>query len=419
MKIVVYNLGCKVNKYECDSLLKTLTERGHEVSEDLVYADLYILNTCAVTNEAERKSRQCVSRCLKLNPRAKVVVCGCASQNDPKQFAAKDNVTFVIGNAQKGKLADRLQESGILLEALPREYEDDFSAEVVRTRAYVKIQDGCDNYCSYCLIPYVRGRSRSRSIESVVEECKNLEHKSREITITGIDISSYGKNINSNLATLIRALSDIDCRIRLGSLEVNVIDESLLTSLKKLKNFCPQFHLSLQSGEDGVLKKMNRHYTTAEYLQKVELIRKYFPDSAITTDLICGFPTESEENFESTLAFIEKVGFAQMHVFGYSPREGTVATRYKLLPQSVVKDRVNRAIKVAEKMRQKYVEGFVGKTLQLLTEDMEQGYTCGYSMQYIKCYIEDGQSDCLYDVTVEKAIDGIAYCKIINMDKMG
>ncbi|MDE6211619.1 MAG: tRNA (N(6)-L-threonylcarbamoyladenosine(37)-C(2))-methylthiotransferase MtaB [Clostridia bacterium] len=413
MKIVVYNLGCKVNKYECDSLLKTLAERGYEVSEDLVYADLYILNTCAVTNEAERKSRQCVSRCLKLNPQAKVVVCGCASQNDPQQFSQKGNVTFVIGNAQKGKLADRLEDSGILLEPIPREYEDDFSAEAVRTRAYVKIQDGCDNYCSYCLIPYVRGRSRSRSVESVVEECKNLQHKSKEITITGIDISSYGKNIDSDLATLVDALSDIDCRIRLGSLEVNVIDDKLLTALKKLKAFCPQFHLSLQSGEDSVLKKMNRHYTTEEYLDKVRLIRKYFPDCAITTDLICGFPTESEESFESTLKFIDEVGFAQMHVFGYSPRAGTVASRYKLLPSDIVKDRVNRAIKVAERKRQEYVKSFVGKTLQLLTEDMEQGYMCGYSTQYIKCYIEGGESDRLYDVKVEKAQDGIAYCKII------
>ncbi len=413
MKIVVYNLGCKVNKYECDSLLKTLKERGYEASEDLLYADLYILNTCAVTNEAERKSRQCVSRCLKLNPNAKIIVCGCASQNNPRQFSTKDNVTFVIGNAQKGKLADMLQESGVLVEALPREYEDDFSAEVVRTRAYVKIQDGCDNYCSYCLIPYVRGRSRSRSVESVVEECKNLESKCKEITITGIDISSYGKNIGCDLATLICALSDIDCRIRLGSLEVNVIDDKLLVALKQLKKFCPQFHLSLQSGEDGVLKKMNRHYTTAEYLEKVNLIRKYFPDCAITTDLICGFPTEDEESFASALKFIEKVGFAQMHVFGYSPREGTNATRYKLLPQSVVKDRVSMAIKVAEKKRQEYVESFVGKTLQLLTEDMEQGYMCGYSEQYIKCYTQGGQSDCLYDVKVEKAQDGIAYCKIL------
>ena len=219
MKVVVYNLGCKVNKYECDSLLKTLSKRGYDVSEELVYADLYILNTCAVTNEAERKSRQCVSRCLKLNAKAKVVVCGCASQNDPNQFSQKSNVTFVIGNAQKGKLADRLEESGILLEPIPREYEDDFSAESVRTRAYVKIQDGCDNYCSYCLIPYVRGRSRSRSVKSVVEECKDIQFKSKEITITGIDISSYGKNIDSDLATLIDALSDIECRIRLGSLD--------------------------------------------------------------------------------------------------------------------------------------------------------------------------------------------------------
>ncbi len=417
MKISVYNLGCKVNKYECDSLLKTLEERGHEVSEDLIYADLYILNTCAVTNEAERKSRQCVSRCLKLNPDAKIVVCGCASQNDPQQFIKKQNVVFVSGNAGKAKLADRLNETGILVDDLPTVYEDDFSPEVVRTRAYVKIQDGCDNYCSYCLIPYVRGRSRSRSISSVVEECLNLQKKCKEITITGIDISSYGKNIGADLATLIYALKDIDCRIRLGSLEVSVIDERLLDALSEMKNFCPQFHLSLQSGEDGVLKKMNRHYTTSNYLDKVKLIRRYFPDCAITTDLICGFPTESQESFDKTLQFIQEVGFAQTHVFGYSPRGGTVAAKYGRIEQSVIKDRVNRALEIADAMRQSYVKSFVGKTLQVLIEDTERGYMCGYSKQYIKCYVAQAEAGELYDVVVEKAEDGIAYCRIINMDK--
>ena len=273
MKAVIYNLGCKVNKYECDSLLKSLKEKGHEVSEDLVYADLYILNTCAVTNEAERKSRQCVTRCLKLNPNAKIVVCGCASQNNPTQFADKENVTYVIGNAEKDKLIDNLEERGMVIKPIPTDYEDGFSPEVVRTRAYVKIQDGCDNYCSYCLIPYVRGRSRSRKIQSVVDEITRLSTICKEITITGIDISSYGKNIGSSLSELIEHLADIDCRLRLGSLEVNVIDERLLSALKSLKKFCPQFHLSLQSGEDGVLRKMNRHYTTAQYAEKVELSR--------------------------------------------------------------------------------------------------------------------------------------------------
>ncbi|MCX4362329.1 MAG: MiaB/RimO family radical SAM methylthiotransferase, partial [Clostridia bacterium] len=300
---------------------------------------------------------------------------------------------------------------------LPTVYEDDFSPEVVRTRAYVKIQDGCDNYCSYCLIPYVRGRSRSRSISSVVEECLNLQKKCKEITITGIDISSYGKNIGADLATLIYALNDIDCRIRLGSLEVSVIDERLLDALSKMKNFCPQFHLSLQSGEDGVLKKMNRHYTTSNYLDKVKLIRRYFPDCAITTDLICGFPTESQESFDKTLQFIQEVGFAQTHVFGYSPRGGTVAAKYGQIEQSVIKDRVNRALEIADAMRQSYVKSFVGKTLQVLIEDMERGYMCGYSKQYIKCYVAQAEAGELYDVVVEKAEDGIAYCRIINMDK--
>ena len=414
MKAVIYNLGCKVNKYECDSLLKSLKERGHEVSEDLVYADLYILNTCAVTNEAERKSRQCVSRCLKLKPNAKIVVCGCASQNNPTQFSDKENVTYVIGNADKDKLVDNLEEKGILIKPIPTEYEDGFSPEVVRTRAYVKIQDGCDNYCSYCLIPYVRGRSRSRKVESVVAEVARLSAICKEITITGIDISSYGKNIGSSLAELIENLADIDCRIRLGSLEVNVIDERLLRALKSLKKFCPQFHLSLQSGEDGVLRKMNRHYTTAEYAEKVELIRKFFPDAGITTDLICGFPTEDDESFESTLKFMDKIGFSQVHVFSYSQRGGTVAARYKLLPAEVVKSRQARASEVARKCKDNYLQKFVGGTLEMLSEDREDGFMCGYSRQYIKCYIDGGESDRLYKVLVESIRDGIAQCKVLE-----
>ncbi len=414
MKICVYNLGCKVNKYECDSLVMTLKDRGHEVSEDLEYADLYILNTCAVTNEAERKSRQCVSRCLKFNESAKVVVCGCASQNNAEQFYQKQGVVYVIGNAQKGKLADKLQESGILVSPLPREYEDDFCADVVRTRAYVKIQDGCDNYCSYCLIPYVRGRSRSRSIDSVVGECGRLQNISREIILTGIDISSYGKNINSDLPALIRALSGIKCRLRLGSLEVGAINEDLLDALRGLDNFCQQFHLSLQSGEDSVLKKMNRHYTTRQYLDKVNLIRSYFPDCAITTDLICGFPTETDGDFAKTLEFIKEVGFAQMHVFGYSQREGTAACRYKLLPAEKVKERVAEALAVAEEMRGKYVDSFVGKTLQVLAEDMQEGHMRGYSKQYIDCIIDGAQSGEVYEAEVVRQVEGKAECKIIR-----
>lgn len=413
MKISIYNLGCKVNKYECDGMLKSLKDKGYEVTEDLVCADLYILNTCAVTNEAERKSRQCISRCLRLNPNAKIVVCGCASQHDPSQFADKKNVTYVIGTADKDKLIDNLESSGVLIRPIPTEYEDGFAPEVVRTRAYVKIQDGCDNYCSYCLIPYVRGRSRSRKIDSVVYECERLSAICKEIIITGIDISSYGKNIGSSLTELMGRLNNVNCRIRLGSLEVNVIDENLLSSLKSLKKFCPQFHLSLQSGEDGVLKKMNRHYTTAQYLEKVNLIRKYFPDAAITTDLICGFPTEDDESFDKTLKFMDEVGFAQVHVFGYSQRGGTAASRYKLLSPDTVKSRVARAIKSAEMSKEKYLQKFIGKTLEVLSEDIENGYLRGYSQEYVKCYLDKGDGDRLYEAVVEKVIDGTAYCRVV------
>ena len=414
MKIVVYNLGCKVNKYECDSILKSLRQKGHEVSEDLVFADVYILNTCAVTNEAERKSRQCVSRCLRLNPDAKVIVCGCASQNNASQFSGKENVCFVKGVADKQAIVDEIDKKGIEVQELPIIYEDDFSPEVVRTRAYVKIQDGCNNFCSYCLIPYLRGRSRSRAEESIIKECEELSQKCKELTITGIDMSSYGKDIGSSLAELISKLKDIDCRIRLGSLEVNVIDENLLKALKGLKKFCPQFHLSLQSGDDSVLKKMNRHYTTQEYYEKVKLIREYFEDCAITTDLICGFPLESEESFLNTLEFLKKTGFYQVHTFGYSLRGGTVAARYPQLPPEVIKDRCQRASLVAEKCKEEYLKNYVGKTLELLTEDEENGYMSGYTRQYIKVYLKDAKSDTLYNVRIDKIEKGIAYASIID-----
>lgn len=415
MKAVVYNLGCKVNKYECDSLLKSLKEKGYDASEELEPADFYILNTCAVTNEAERKSRQCVTRCLKLNPNAKIIVCGCASQNNAEQFANKKGVVFVKGVADKQAIIDELDKTGVEVRELPKAYEDDFSPEVVRTRAYVKIQDGCNNFCSYCLIPYLRGRSRSREVASIVRECEELAKKCKEITLTGIDISSYGKDTGTNLAALVKKLGHIDCRIRLGSLEVNVIDRELLSALKGLKKFCPQFHLSLQSGEDGVLKKMNRHYTTAQYAQKVALIREYFEDSALTTDLICGFPTESEEAFESTLEFIKETGFYQVHCFGYSPRKGTVAAKYKLPAPEVLKDRCSRASKVAEQCKEEYLEKYVGKTLELLTEDEENGYMCGYTRQYIKTYVKDVAGDTLCNVKIVGIKDGIAIGEVVEI----
>ena len=314
MKVVVYNLGCKVNKYECDSMVKALRLKQYEVSENLEYADIYILNTCAVTNEAERKSRQCVERCLKYNKDAKIFVCGCASENNPEQFIKKDNVQYVIGSANKMSLIDSFELEGISKQTLPKDYEDDFSPIIDRTRAFLKIQDGCNRFCSYCLIPYVRGRSRSRSIDSVVKECEEVAKTTKEMVITGIDVSMYGLDIGTNIVELLNRLTHIDCRIRFGSLECSIITNEFLQACSKLKNFCPQFHLSLQSGDDEVLKRMNRKYTTKEYLEKVHLIRSYFSDAAITTDLIVAFPTETEEQFENTLNFIKEVSILSRNI---------------------------------------------------------------------------------------------------------
>lgn len=408
MKIVVYNLGCKVNQYECDALVKAFKEKGYSVTENLEQADCYVLNTCAVTNEAERKSRQCVTRVLKINPNARVVVCGCASQNNPEQFKAKDGVTYISGVADKSALVNKLEEQGIVIKDLPSEYEDQMSAEINRTRAYVKIQDGCNRFCSYCLIPYLRGRSRSRQIDSIVAECERLSTQTKEIVLTGVDISMYGKDIGTNLTTLIDRLKGFDCRIRFGSLEVSMITDELLNSLKQLKAFCPQFHLSLQSGDDEVLKKMNRHYNTAEYYREVQLIRDYFPDAGITTDIICGFPLEQEEHHLNTLGFIKKVGFSQVHVFGYSPRKGTVAAKYELIPPSIVKRRCSECAVVASESKVEYLENMKGKTVEILTEEVSGDYIVGYSREYIRCYIKNVETDAIVKAKIkERYLDGV------------
>lgn len=411
MKIAVCNLGCKVNQYECDCLTGELRKRGHEVVEDLQWAEVYILNTCAVTNEAERKSRQYVSRCLACNPDAKIVVCGCASQNNAEQFETKKGVTYVSGVADKASLVDKLQDTGVVVSDLPTQYEDDFEAIVERTRAYVKIQDGCNNFCSYCLIPYLRGRSRSRSLSSVVEECRRLQNSCHEIVLTGIDMSSFGLDTGTSLTELIEALTDVECRIRLGSLEWSAITDELLTATQKLKSFCPQFHLSLQSGSDGVLKKMNRKYTTRQYLDKVELVRKYYSDANITTDVIVGFPTETAEQAKETEKFVSFVGFGQVHVFPYSSRKGTVAGKMKRVDGESVKQRKESLGVVVGKCKEEYLNKFIGKEVEILTEESDGKYAEGYSREYIRCKVRGAGADRLVLALGEKIIDGILICR--------
>ena len=388
MKIAVLTLGCKVNKYESDALIFTLQKKGFEATDALEWADAYIINTCAVTNEAERKSRQMIERCRKFNPSAKIYVVGCASQNRPSQFEKK-GVVFVQGVAEKLKIIDHLLSEGEKVYDLPLEYEDDFFSAQTKERAFIKIQDGCNNFCTYCIIPYLRGRSRSREAKSVIAEIEKLPKSVKEVVLVGIDVSSYCDKNGTKLIDLLEELDRFGFRLRLSSMEDNLISEDFVRRLKNLKNFCPHFHLSLQSGCDEVLKKMNRKYRTADFERTVNLIRKYFPLAGITTDVIVGFPTETEENFTETVNFIKKIGFSDLHIFPYSNRKGTVASKmFKDLPKSVKEERA----KVLAEIRKKGKIDFIAKndTLEVLIEEEKNGVFFGYSKNYIKCAFVGG-----------------------------
>ncbi len=392
MRAVVYTLGCKVNDVESGSLIRGLEGLGYEVSREMVEADIYIINTCAVTAEAERKSRQTVGKAQKCNKNAKILVCGCAAEKSPQAFLEK-GVYAVTGAQRKNKILELAaagfpeNQGGVCLER-EKTFEEMPLPECFKTRNFVKIQDGCNRFCSYCVIPYMRGRSRSRSVESAAAEI--LASRAQETVLTGIDISSYLDERGRGLAHLLLAVKDADTRIRLGSLEVSAITEEFLGALKEVKNFAPQFHLSLQSGADSVLKSMNRHYTRAEYLEKCALIYQAFPDAAITTDIIVGFPTEGEEEFLQSLRIVEEAGFAQIHAFPYSPREGTNAyKKYKELPASVKKERVERLLTAGAEQKARYMTGFIGKRLELAPERFEGGYTEGYSQNYIRVYVAE------------------------------
>lgn len=395
MKAVVFTLGCKVNACESDSIIKSLENLGYEVSADLVYADLYIVNTCAVTSKAEHKSRQTASRIRKLNPNAEIIFTGCASQNAPADFIEKTGVKLVTGTFLKSRLAGMLDEKGVRIEQDEKEFDEMVFPEKTRTRAFVKIEDGCNNFCSYCLIPYLRGRERSRNPQSILAEIRSTACK--EVVLTGINVTAYDYN-GIKLPELLRLLKDVEKRIRIGSLEVNVVTDELLEACKETYDFAPQFHLSLQSGADAVLKKMNRHYTFDEYLSKVELIRKYYPDAAITTDVIAGFPTETEEDFLQSVNAIKKARFADAHCFPFSKRKGTAAYKMKDLPKELKKERTNELIKVATEYKMKYIESNLGKVLEFLGEEYDGEYTVGYTENYIKCCVKGDLSGQMVNV---------------------
>lgn len=418
-KISIFTLGCKVNQYDTDAMLAIFKNAGFEITEGLDFADIYIVNTCAVTAEAEKKSRQSVARILKVNKDAEIYVCGCASQNNFSQFA-KDSVKYISGTDRKLDFARKIvarYSSGVeqfdkIVDPenfdIGKTFEDNDGVVNLNTRHFIKVQDGCNNFCSYCLIPYLRGRSRSRSFESITDELDKIQNKVKEVVVTGINLSAYGKDCNSSLSALLRRLSIYEFNVRLGSLEVGVINNEFLDATKMIKRFCPHFHLSLQSGDDDVLRAMNRHYTAKEYLSAVRLIRSYYPNASITTDIIVGFPTESEEQFENSMKFARKVGFADIHVFPYSSRKGTLAARFPVLPPEIVESRQKRLSAVKLELENNYLNKQIGMPINVLFETEEKGVWCGHTPNYVKVYSKLGKRNEVRLITpTAKYLDGL------------
>ena len=385
MVVSVFTLGCKTNLYESGQIIERLNNAGHTAFHGLKRADVFVLNTCAITKEAEKKSRQAIARARKLNPDCRVIVVGCAAEKDANQFKDISNVTLIKGVADKTKIVNEIERSGVDIESLSAVYLESGRAAQERTRAFVKIQDGCNNFCSYCIVPYLRGRSRSRRIDEIVKEVTSID--SAETVLIGIDISQFGADTGESLPMLFDALKDVKARFRLGSLEARVVTEELLESLTRL-DFCPHFHLSLQSGCDDTLKRMNRKYTTEQYFQAVELIRRFYPTAAITTDVIVGFCGETDAEFEATCDFVRRVGFADIHVFPFSPREGTVAYNWKDVEPSVKAERARTLGEIKADLKRKFAESFIDSAVSVLCERKRNGYFEGYSKEYLRVYFK-------------------------------
>ena len=414
-KAALHNLGCKVNAYETEAMQELLEQAGYEIVPFKKKADVYIINTCTVTNMADRKSRQMLHRARKMNPEAVVAACGCYVQEKPDEAA--DCVDIVIGNNRKKEIVRILEEyensrdgekkrPGEPLKDLvdighTKEYEElSLSRTAEHTRAYIKVQDGCNQFCSYCIIPYARGRVRSRSKDHVLEEVQALAGAGyQEVVLTGIHLSSYGIDNGEDLLSLILAVHEVEGirRIRLGSLEPRIITEEFVRTISGLPKMCPHFHLSLQSGCTETLKRMNRRYTAEEYFEKCELLRKYFHEPALTTDVIVGFPGETQEEFEASRAFVDKVDFYETHVFKYSRREGTkAAVMPDQVPEPVKAERSAILLELSKKKQKAYEERLLGTTQEvLIEEEIERDgeiWQVGHTREYVKAGIKSREN---------------------------
>ena len=406
MKAALHNLGCKVNAYETEAMQQILEEAGYEIVPFSEYADVYVINTCSVTNMADRKSRQMLHRAKKQNPDAIVVGAGCYVQTKEAQALVDESIDIVIGNNKKHELVPLLRE----YEASHRKmacvadinhekqaYEElSLSRTAEHTRAFIKVQDGCNQFCTYCIIPFARGRVRSRELPDILQEIRTLAKSGyREVVLTGIHLSSYGVDNGESLLHLIEALHELEGieRIRLGSLEPRIVTDAFAKRLSELPKICPHFHLSLQSGCDTVLSRMNRRYDTAEYEVGCALLRRYFEHPAITTDVIVGFPGETDEEFETTERYLERIHFYEMHIFQYSRREGTKAAAMPdQVPEAVKKERSEKLLALGHRMSEEFRRYYLGRQVTALLEeeflyDGKRYYT-GYTKEYVKVAVE-------------------------------
>ena len=417
-RAALHNLGCKVNAYETEAMQQLLEQNGYEIVPFSEKADVYVINTCSVTNIADRKSRQMLHRAKKMNPDSIVVAAGCYVQTSKEQAEADAAIDILIGNNKKHELIPMLEAFEAQREALratlqgmdggcennakeldiidisqPTEYENlSVTRTAEHTRAFIRVQDGCNQFCSYCIIPYARGRVRSRELSDVLEEVKRLsENGYKEVVLTGIHLSSYGVDKGENLLHLIQKVHEVEGirRIRLGSLEPGIVTEEFAGALVALPKVCPHFHLSLQSGCDATLKRMNRRYTCEEYRQGVNLLRKYFEHPAITTDVIVGFPGETEEEFEVTRAFLREIAFFEIHIFKYSRRQGTRAAVMKdQVPEEIKTRRSDLLFQDMAGMSETFVHWYDGKHVEVLMEEPVfvdgKRYFTGYTPEYVR-----------------------------------
>ena len=424
-KVALHNLGCKVNAYEVEAMQQLLENAGYETVPFEEGADVYVINTCTVTNIADRKSRQMLHKAKKMNPDAIVVATGCYAQADTEKLKEDTAVDLILGNNQKTQIVEALEEYEkehakqvqVIEINHTKEYEElSISSTAEHVRAYIKVQDGCNQFCTYCIIPFARGRVRSRKIEEVLSEVETLAAKGyKEVVLTGIHLSSYGvdfpKEERESLLSLIQAVSRVEgiSRIRLGSLEPRIITEEFLEGIVKTGKVCPHFHLSLQSGCNKTLKNMNRRYSAQEYAEKSELIRKFYPAPALTTDVIVGFPQETEEDFEESYEFVKKIHFYETHIFKYSRRHGTKAASMDgQLTEAAKAQRSDRMLELHEIRAREYEEAMIGKKMELLLEEEIEidgrPWYVGHSREYVRAVVSKTDAHRVNDLVTVKAV---------------